>query len=170
MKMLIAKILIILLYLSGIILIIPGLSGLWVIVGTNLAVKLILPDIFPWWYVITGIILAMLSEILDWVFGIAGAKKAKASKYSIVLSLLFSIILAVLFTSIIPVIGSLIGVFVGSFIGCFFGELVFYRKTLKHAGKAGFGSMLGRIFSVFAKLGFGLIIISFGLYQVFFAK
>ncbi|MCK4642732.1 DUF456 domain-containing protein [bacterium] len=159
-----------LLWTAGLILIIPGLAGIWVIVLANLVAKLLYPEIFGsggWIFVIIGIFLAALSELFDWVFGILGAKQAKASTYSIILSLILSIALGLLFTPVIPVVGTLFGVFSGAFLGVFIGEVFLYKKDTTHAAKAGIGALIGKALSVFTKISFAFLVIAYAIMRLY---
>ncbi len=166
--MIFVKILTAVLYVLGFILIVPGLSGLWVITGANLLAYILSRGEFPLSAVLISAGLSAVSELLDIVFGILGAKKAKASKLSIILSFVFALAFGAVFTPLIPVIGGLMGVFLGTFAGCFLGEFLFYRKNAADSGRAGMGALAGRMLSVMTKLVFAFIIIFIGVKALFF--
>ncbi|MCD6580129.1 DUF456 domain-containing protein [bacterium] len=164
--MIFLKILLILIYILGFLLLILGLGGIWVINFANLIFFLLVKR-FPLWFIILGFSLAILSEILDYLISIWGAKKAKASPWSIAFSVIFSIVLGIVINSVIPVIGAIMGIFIGTFLGCLSGEMLLYKKELKRSIKASKGALMGRISSLFVKMSFGLFIIFYGILKFF---
>lgn len=161
------KILIILLYLISTFLVILGLSGLWVISIINLLYYLATKNL-PLWLIILSFSLAIISELLDYLYSIWGAKRAKASGLSIILSIIFSIILGLFVNGFIPIIGAIIGTFLGTFIGCFMGEYLLYKKDIKQSLKASKGAFIGKLLSLFTKLFFAMIIIVISIIKLFF--
>lgn len=143
-----------------------GLGGIWVINIANLIFFLITKRL-PLWLILLGFSLAILSEILDYLISIWGAKKAKASTWSILLSIIFSIVFGIFFNSIIPIIGGILGIFIGTFTGCLLGEMILYKKELKHSMDASKGALVGKILSLFVKMSFGLFIIFYSIIKLF---
>lgn len=165
--------LIIALMLAGVIgAVVPGVPG----------TSLILIGIIIWGFIkgtfaaisvpliVTGVIL-LLSMAIDFLAAYWGAKKAGASKWGQIGSMIG---LAVAFFGLLPpfllVGGPVIGIFIGPLLGAIIGELI-YRRNLIVAVKAGVGivvgSLIGNIIQGFLALA-AVIVFVFTTYpQVF---
>ena len=79
-------------------------------------------------YAILTILLAayITGEAIEFIAGILGAKKAKASKRTMVAAFLGTLIGGLWGTAILPLVGSLVGAFIGAFISSVVAE---YTKT-----------------------------------------
>lgn len=100
--------------------------------------------------IIILIALAVIGEVLEFVFGIAGAKKQKASKSAIVGSIIGGIVGAVLGAPFFFGVGSIIGAFLGAFAGAFLIELA-KEKGLNQAMQSGRGAFVGRVVGTITK-------------------
>ncbi len=138
-----------------------GIPGTWILLGLAFIIELtdgwFRPEgtqTFPWWLLITCILLAILGEIFEFFAGLLGAKKAGSSKKGMIGALIGGIVGAILGVSIpIPIVGSLIGAIIGTFLGAVLGEMqhdpeVDFRGTLKPAT----GATIGRILGTLSKL------------------
>jgi uncharacterized protein YqgC (DUF456 family) len=119
----------------------------------------------PWWVTITLLILAVLAELLEGVFGFLGAKQAKGSVWSALGGIVGGIVGAILGSAVAPILGSLAGAFAGTFAGAFAVE--YYRTT--HAADAravAKGALIGRVAGSLVKLvvaGLMIAIVTHGL-------
>jgi hypothetical protein len=102
--------------------------------------------------------LATLGEILEFVLGARGARKAGGSKRGAALAIVGGIVGAVLGTPFAPILGTLIGASVGAFAGSLLGDLLAGR-TLGHSMASGRGAAIGRFWGTVAKLGLGAVIV-----------
>ncbi len=139
--------LLIALMLGGVIgAVVPGVPGtsliligiiIWgFIKGTFAAIS------FP--LIVTGVIL-LLSMGIDFLAGYWGAKKAGASKWGQIGSMIgFLLALFGFLPPFLVVGGPLIGIFIGPLLGAIIGELI-YRKDLLVAVKAGLGIIVGSL-------------------------
>jgi uncharacterized protein YqgC (DUF456 family) len=105
--------------------------------------------------VLTG--LTVLSQLLDYLAGIYGAKKMNASRWGMIGAFLGTMI--GLFG------GGLVGVIVGPFIGALVFELLFARKRFKEAVRVGFGALLGFLGGALGKLLIGLVMCGIFLWK-----
>ncbi|KPK98955.1 MAG: hypothetical protein AMJ95_01465 [Omnitrophica WOR_2 bacterium SM23_72] len=96
------------------------------------------------------LILYLFGEVLEYVFIILGAKKFGASNAAIVGAIIGGIVGAIAGVSLMG-IGLFWGTIFGLFLGAFLVELII-QKDLIRSLKAGAGSVLGRLGSVFAKV------------------
>ncbi len=94
--------------------------------------------------------ISLVAELLDFYLGIRGAVRVGATKGSIAASLIGAAIGALLLTPFLLGFGTLIGAFLGGAAGTFIIELA-RQKDLKPAMRITYGSLIGRIFGVFAK-------------------
>ncbi len=103
-------------------------------------------------------VLAILAEVIEFLLGVAGAKKYKSSNKAIVGSIVFGIIGGILGIPFFFGIGAVIGAFLGAFAGAFIIEFLFDRNFDK-AVKSGWGALLGRVGGAISKGAIGLTMI-----------
>ena len=102
--------------------------------------------------------LALLGELVEFVLGMAGAKKYKSSNKAIAGSIVFGIIGGILGIPFFFGIGAVIGAFVGAFAGAFLVELTL-EKNVDRAMKSGWGAFVGRLGGTFFKGAIGIAMI-----------
>ncbi|RLA91118.1 MAG: hypothetical protein DRG20_02345 [Deltaproteobacteria bacterium] len=104
-------------------------------------------------------ILAIISEGLDFVSALYGAKKFGSSKRGIWLSLIGGFVCSIIMAPFFFGIGALIGGFIGVFLGGLLGGL-WETKKLNKAYNIGLGAFLGRVIGSTLKvfIGFAMII------------
>ncbi len=90
-------------------------------------------------------IMALLTYVVDFLAGAAGAKRFGASKRAII---------GAAIGALIGLFFGLPGVLLGPFVGAVIGELS-AQRSLKEAGRAGFGASLGLVLGAAAKLALG---------------
>jgi len=129
----------------------PVLPGTTIILAAAIIHRLMLgPDKSIGWHTITVLVLLTLaSYALDVLAGYLGAKYFGATKWGT-----FGAILGAL----IGLFFGLIGLFVGPVIGAIAGEVIAGKRMID-AGRAGWGSLLGNIGAMLAKLIIGLVMI-----------
>lgn len=147
----------------GVLLVIVGLPGLWVIVGATAVYAWATHEI-SWTAFATFLILSLLAEVFEAVVGAWGAKKYGGTKWGMVGAVLGGILGAILLSPLLPLAGSIIGAFLGSFAGAFILEYMTDRDY-QRARQAGKGAFLGKTAAVVVKmgLGVGIIISSFAI-------
>lgn len=102
-----------------------------------------------------AVALALLGELLEFVLGAAGSRRAGGSKRAAALSILGAIVGAVLGTAIpVPILGTLLGACVGAFAGSLLGDL-WAGRAMTPSLDAGRGAFVGRFWGTLAKLGVG---------------
>lgn len=104
------------------------------------------------------LLLTLFGEVIEFVLGIVGAKKYKASNKAIAGSIIFGIIGAVMGAPFFLGIGSIIGAFAGAFAGAVIVEL-FQGKSINNAVNSGWGTFLGRVGGSFAKIFLGIVMV-----------
>jgi len=144
------------------------LPGGWIFLGFALVVELCdglyLPEghrtTFPSAVWITGIGLAALGEVLEFVSGALGVKKGGGSRRGLVgaiLGAVLGIFLTPLFV-FIPILGLFLGVLLGTFVGALLGELSHERNTLKTSLRPALWATLGRLLGTTGKVALTVVI------------
>lgn len=90
-------------------------------------------------------VMALLTYVVDFLAGAAGAKRFGASKRAII---------GAAIGALVGLFFGLPGVLLGPFVGAVIGELS-AQRSLKNAGRAGFGASLGLVLGAAAKLALG---------------
>ena len=101
--------------------------------------------------------LTVVSQLLDYVAGVYGAKRMNASRWGLTGAFL---------GTVVGLFGGLVGVIVGPFIGALLFELLFARKRLAEATRVGFGALLGFLGGALGKLLIGLVMCGIFLWNV----
>jgi len=136
----------------------PVLPGTAIILAAAIMHRLMLgPDKSIGWYTIILLVVLMLaSYAFDALAGYFGAKYFGATKWGT-----FGAILG----AFVGLFFGLIGLFVGPVIGAIVGEVIAGKRMID-AGRAGWGSLLGNIGAMLAKLIIALAMITIFLIEV----
>ena len=146
--------------LAGLISLIFGLPGNFVILGASM--------LFGWYggfqeitvkIIIILIVLALAGELIEFLLGIAGSKKYESSNRAIVGSIIFGIIGAVLGAPFFFGLGAVVGAFAGAFAGAIIVELS-QGKNMDEALKSGWGAFIGRVAGTISKGAIGIAMIA----------
>ena len=135
--------------------VLPLLPGTTVILGAAVGHHLLLgPEHSVGWWTIGGLAaLVVLSFIVDFVSGAAGAKYFGATRWGA---------LGGIVGAIVGLFFGLIGIFVGPLIGVLAGELLGGKGVLP-AGKSTWGTFLGTTAGMVCKLAIGALMIAWFL-------
>jgi uncharacterized protein YqgC (DUF456 family) len=136
-----------------------GLAGTFIVWAGILTCSMI--DGFNtvgYWLILLFFILAVIGEVVEYISGIAGAKKFGSSKKGMIGAVVGGMVGAGIFSVLLIGIGTVVGVFVGTFFGAFIGEYI-AGKDMISSSKASFGAFLGRIAAIAFKI-FIIIIIT----------
>ncbi len=109
--------------------------------------------------------LAVFGELLEFLLGILGAKREKASNSAIAGSIVGGIAGAILGAPFLFGIGAVIGAFVGAFAGAFLVELL-KRRTINQAIQSGRGAFLGKVVGTITKGAIGIAMITITVISV----
>ncbi|MEZ6066056.1 MAG: DUF456 domain-containing protein [Planctomycetaceae bacterium] len=150
------------------------LPGNWMMAGIMLAAAWLLPESdirslgIGWWEAASFLLMAAVGELLEFATGAAGAKKAGASRRSVVLSLAGAFAGSLLGASAgsaipVPLVGTIVGALLGggggAFAGTYFGEA---WKGREHGDRVNIGraAFAGRMLGTVAKLivGLGMVV------------
>jgi uncharacterized protein YqgC (DUF456 family) len=138
--------------------VVPVLPGTTIILAAAIVHRVMLgaDKSIGWRTIIVLVLLTLVSYALDILAGYFGAKYFGATKWGT-----FGAILGAL----IGLFFGLIGLFVGPVIGAIAGEVIAGKRMID-AGRAGWGSLLGNVGAMLAKLIIGLAMITIFLINV----
>ena len=135
-----------------------GLPGIWMILGATLVYGWVtdFAQIGGGLLLLFGL-LAVAGEIVEYVFGIAGARRFGSSNRGIVFSILGGLVGAVIGAPLFFGFGAILGALTGAFLGAVLIELLTYGPTeWKKAVRSGWGNFLGRIAGVITKMAIAI--------------
>jgi uncharacterized protein YqgC (DUF456 family) len=151
-------ILLLLLGAAGVFVTIPGLPGLWLLVGAA--------AVYAWWTglgayigwmsIIALIVLGLIAEVVEFVAGSAGAAKAGGSRRAMIGAIVGALVGGILLSIPLPLVGAIIGACLGAFVGASAVELAI-RRDIMHSMRVGTGAAKGRFWGIVTKLAFGII-------------
>lgn len=143
------------------------LPGNWLMVATTAVVAWWRWDaskgpndqMFSLYVLIAIVVLAVAGEVLEFVAGAAGAKKAGASRRASWAALVGGLLGALVgtFAIPIPIVGSLVGACGGACVGAWAAELSAGRE-MDHAVRTGVGAGVGRLAGTLIKMALGGVI------------
>ena len=138
--------------------VLPVLPGTTIILAAAIIHRLVLgaEKGIGWKTIVALVLLTLLSYVFDFLGSYFGAKYFGATKWGAVGAILGALVGLFL---------GLIGLFVGPVIGAVVGEVIAGKRMI-NAGRAGWGSLLGNIGAMLAKLIIGLAMITIFLVNV----
>ncbi|MCA9243827.1 MAG: DUF456 domain-containing protein [Phycisphaerales bacterium] len=154
--------------LGGLVAIIFGLPGTFVILGAA--------AVYGWatgFAHITGGTLGWLTamtvaaEALEQIAGVYGSKKFGSSRKALIGSIVGGIVGAIMFAPFLLGVGAVLGAFFGAFAGAFLTEMIFERKEMREALRSGYGAFFGRVGGFIFKMSLAVamvVLVSFRLW------
>ena len=138
--------------------VLPVLPGTTIILAAAIIHRLVLgaEKSIGWKTIVALVLLTLLSYVFDFLGSYFGAKYFGATKWGAVGAILGALVGLFL---------GLIGLFVGPVIGAVVGEVIAGKRMID-AGRAGWGSLLGNIGAMLAKLIIALAMITIFLVNV----
>lgn len=135
--------------------VLPALPGAIIILAAAVLHQIMLGSgkSLGWWNIAALVALALLSSALEFAAGYFGAKRFGATKWGA-----FGATLGAIAGLFFPFPGLIVGPVVGAIAG----ELM-AGKRLVHAGRAGWGTLLGNLAGMVGKLAIGLVMVSWFL-------
>jgi uncharacterized protein YqgC (DUF456 family) len=138
-----------------------NLPGTWLMVLVTAVLKWWLPEyvLVSWTTLGVAAGLAVLGEVLEFVLGAAGSRRAGGSTRAAALAIVGSLVGGIIGTAIpVPVVGTLIGACLGAFAGSLIGDL-WAGRPLFPSFEAGWGAAVGRFWGTMTKLAVGGVIL-----------
>lgn len=144
-----------------------GLPGNFIVLGAAVAYAFGTHfSQFGWGYLLVLAGLAVLGEILEFLFGTFTSVRYGGSRWSAFGSFVGGVGGAIVGTGLFPLVGTVIGAFLGAFLLAFLFEYAFRRRE-GEAARAGFGAFVGRILGLSTKVGLGLAMVILVALQLF---
>jgi uncharacterized protein YqgC (DUF456 family) len=138
-----------------------NLPGTWLMVLVTAVLKWWQPEyvLVSWTVLSVATGLAVLGEVLEFVLGAAGSRRAGGSRRAAVLAIVGSLVGGIVGTALpVPIVGTLIGACVGAFAGSLLGDL-WAGRPLFPSFEAGWGAAIGRFWGTMSKLAIGGIMV-----------
>jgi len=138
------------LLLAGLFINLLGLPGLWVMVVSALGYAWLTDWRYLGWPgLVALLVLALVAELVEFLAGSAGAKKAGGSKRGMIGGIVGGL-LGAIFLSVIPIPGvaQLVGAIIGTFLGVVAVELLWVGKQVDHSVQIGVGTVLKTLIGV----------------------
>jgi uncharacterized protein YqgC (DUF456 family) len=138
-----------------------NLPGTWLMVLVTALLKWWQPGYVLVSWTVLGVAagLAALGEVLEFVLGAAGSRRAGRSTRAAALAIVGSLVRGIMGTILtVPMVGTLIGACLGAFIGSLLGDL-WAGRPLFPSFEAGWGAAVGRFWGAVSKLAIGRIIV-----------
>jgi len=150
-----------------ILLVVIQLPGTWIMLAIagliEWADRLYLPDehqpTFGWPVLLTCLGLAVIGEIIEFVAGVAGARRGGSTARGMWGALIGGIAGVFLFAPLFVVtgpFGPLFGAILGTFVGALVGELSAERATVGSSMRPAIGATLGRVVGTMSKIGIAM--------------
>ena len=151
-----------------VVLVVVQLPGTWLLLGVAAAIeyidRLYLPEdnqqTFGWWVLGGCLALAVIGEIIEFIAGVAGAKKGGSSSRGMWGALIGGIagvfIFTPLFFFLTPIFGAFLGAVLGTFVGAIVGEMTAEHGTIKGSMKPAIGATIGRVLGTTSKVGIAM--------------
>ena len=137
----------------GVLVIVFGLPGCWIILADALVYALLTDLEKITWVVLAALLLmALAGEGVELLVNVYGAKRYGASRRAIIGAIGGAILGAVLMSPLLFLVGAVLGAFVGAFTGAFLVEFLSERNAGR-ALRSGWGAFLGKMGGMLAKGG-----------------
>ena len=156
--------LLVILNLLWLFLVVVGLPGTWLMVLSTAGVAWLASwqleeEMFSTWTLVIITAIAALGEVLEFISGVLGAKKAGGSGWGSFGALVGGLLGALFGTIFIPIfiVGSILGVCLGAFAGAALFEKLSGR-SVDESVRSGQGAAVGRFLGIGAKLALGVVI------------
>lgn len=154
-------------------LVVIGLPGTWLLLGTAVGVELLDGPVlvrggpgavstFGWPLLFAGAALGALGELVEFLAGVAGARLGGGTRRGMWGALAGGLIGAVALTPLLPIplVGSLAGALIGTFAGAFLAEATgLEAHGHHHTARAALAAVMGRLAGTLGKLAAGVVVL-----------
>ena len=152
--------LLIVVLLTGLLLNILGLPGLWLMVAAFGGYALLTrwENYVGWPSLIALVVLGLLAELVEFLAGAAGSKSAGGRRRGMIGAIVGGF-LGAIFLSVIPilVVSQIVGACLGAFLGAAIME--YTDRDMAHSLRVGVGAAKGRLWGILSKLAFGCVML-----------
>ncbi len=154
-------VLLIVLLVTGWVINILGLPGLWLMLLAHICYGLVTGwgNYVGWESVIAIFVLCLIAEVVEFVAGAAGSAKAGGTKRGMIGAIVGGLVGGIVGSFLIPV--PILGTIIGAVGGSFAGATLIERMIDPNSDRAiaiGIGAAKGRFWGIIIKSGFGVVI------------
>ncbi|MGD8437054.1 MAG: DUF456 domain-containing protein [Syntrophobacterales bacterium] len=155
---------------AGLIAVVLGLPGTWLILATSFFYGWLTGFAIITSKLLLGLLaLAVVAELLDLTLGLWGARRYGGTKKAMVGTMVGGILGAVALSPMLFGFGTIVGALLGAFVGAFSMTYVEQRK-MDEAMRVGWGALLGRVFAMVFKGAAVVTMIGLDIWAIFFAQ
>lgn len=155
---------------AGLIAVVLGLPGTWLILATSFLYGWLTGFAIITSKLLLGLLaLAVVAELLDLTLGLWGARRYGGTKKAMVGTMVGGILGAVALSPMLFGFGTIVGALLGAFVGAFSMTYVEQRK-MDEAMRVGWGALLGRVFAMVFKGAAVVTMIGLDIWAIFFAQ
>ena len=155
---------------AGLIAVVLGLPGTWLILATSFVYGWLTGFAIITSKLLLGLLaLAVVAELLDLALGLWGARRYGGTKKAMVGTMIGGILGAVALSPMLFGFGTIVGAFLGAFVGAFSMTYLEQRK-MDEAMRVGWGALLGRVFAMVFKEAAVVTMIGLDIWAIFFAQ
>lgn len=155
---------------AGVIAVVLGLPGTWLILATSLLYGWVTDFAVITYQMLLGLlVLAVAAEALEFLAGLWGARRYGGTKKAMLGTLLGGLIGAIILSPMLFGFGTVLGAFFGAFAGGFMVTYLEQRK-MDDAVRVGWGGLLGRVFALVFKGAAVATMIGLDLWAIFFTQ
>ncbi|MGD8254766.1 MAG: DUF456 domain-containing protein [Syntrophobacterales bacterium] len=155
---------------AGLIAVVLGLPGTWLILATSFLYGWLTGFAIISSKLLLGLLaLAVVAELLDLTLGLWGARRYGGTKKAMVGTMVGGILGAVALSPMLFGFGTIVGALLGAFVGAFSMTYVEQRK-MDEAMRVGWGALLGRVFAMVFKGAAVVTMIGLDIWAIFFAQ
>ncbi|MGD8434671.1 MAG: DUF456 domain-containing protein [Syntrophobacterales bacterium] len=155
---------------AGLIAVVLGLPGTWLILATSFLYGWLTGFAIISSKLLLGLLaLAVVAELLDLTLGLWGARRYGGTRKAMVGTMVGGILGAVALSPMLFGFGTIVGALLGAFVGAFSMTYVEQRK-MDEAMRVGWGALLGRVFAMVFKGAAVVTMIGLDIWAIFFAQ
>ncbi|MCG6915990.1 MAG: DUF456 domain-containing protein [Deltaproteobacteria bacterium] len=155
---------------AGLIAVVLGLPGTWLILITSALYSWLTGfAVITYQMLLILFVLAVAAEVLEFWSGLWGARRYGGSKKAMLGTLIGGLIGAIALSPMIFGFGTIVGAFFGAFVGGFVVTYLEQRK-MSQAVRVGWGGLLGRVFAMVFKGAAVVTMIGLDVWAIFFAQ
>ena len=155
---------------AGLIAVVLGLPGTWLILVTSFFYGWLTGFAIISTKLLFGLLaLAVVAELLDLTLGLWGARRYGGTKKAMVGTMVGGILGAVALSPMLFGAGTIVGAFLGAFVGAFSMTYLEQRK-MDEAMRVGWGALLGRVFAMVFKGAAVVTMTGLDIWAIFFAQ
>lgn len=143
--------------LVWLVMVLLNLPGNWFMIGTTLLFAWWQRGVFSWWTLGVVVVLGLVGELIEFVAGMGGAKKAGASWKGALGALGGGLIGGIAGTAVLPVLGTIVGACIGAGLGTWVVERSL-GMTMDVSVNRGVGAGMGVLVGIISKFTIGVVI------------